>query len=465
MPETSTAETSTADGAPPTGHLGVLATWRHTPRQAKALLAGVFVSKLAGFLQIFLVLFLTHRGYSSGRAGLALGLYGAGAVMGTFAGGWLSDRLSARSATVISMVGSALLIVSIIYLNNYGLILLAVLMVSAVGQLYRPAAQSLITELTPRDRLVMVTAMYRLCLNLGTTVAPLIGVALASISYNLLFWSEAAAAAVYSAIALTALPRKVKAPAEAAAVQAAAAQASGARPEVRAQRRSGYLALLEDRRYLAFLAAFLLLSVVYCQYTAVLPLAVMQAGLSTWWYGAVITLNAVIVVVFEVAATKFVQTWPLWLTQMSGFALLAIGYGVYAIKMAPVFLIVGTLMWTLSEIVGAPTVWAYPGVVAPERLRGRYFGAMQSMYGLGSTLGPIVGVALFIHVGQRFFLYAALVAVLATAVGRVGMRTPAQRAEAAAESAGESMSESANESVHESLSATMPAPVGAELAG
>jgi predicted MFS family arabinose efflux permease len=404
------------------GHLGVWATWRLTPTPAKALLAGVFVSKLAGFIQIFLILFLTSRGFSSGQAGLALGMYGAGAVVGTFAGGWLSDRLSARSATLISMLGSSLLIVSIIYLKQYLLVLLAVLLVSAVGQLYRPAAQSLITELTPPTRLVMVTAMYRLCLNLGTTVAPLIGVALASVSYNLLFWGEAAAALAYGLIAVFFLPRP-EAPAEAAtgstvddAGEAAATPAN--------EGRSGYRALLDDRRYMVYLLAFLLLCVVYCQYTAVLPLAVIGAHLSTWWYGAAITLNGAIVVTCEVAATKWVQTWPIRLVQMSGFALLAIGYGVYAIKMVPVFLILGTLIWTLSEIIGAPTVWAYPGVVAPAHLRGRYFGAMQSMYGLGSTLGPIAGVALYDHVGQRFFLYAAAVAVVATVVGRIGMRGP-----------------------------------------
>jgi MFS family permease len=129
----------------------------------------------------------------------------------------------------------------------------------------------------------------------------------------------------------------------------------------------------------------------------------------------------------EVAATRFVQTWPIRLTQLSAFALLAIGYGVYALGMVPAFLILGTLIWTMSEIVGAPTVWSYPGVVAPAHLRGRYFGAMQSMYGLGSTLGPILGVALFEHVGQRFFLWAAgvaVVAVVATVVGRIGMRGP-----------------------------------------
>jgi MFS family permease len=342
------------------------------------------------------------------------------------------------------MVGSAALLVSIVYLRNYALILLAVLLVSAVGQLYRPAAQSLITELTPRDRLVMVTAMYRLCLNLGTTVAPLIGVALASVSYNLLFWGEALAAGVYSVIALTALPRSTGA-APAGTDGTAPAENTAAESGTVQRPRSGYRALLNDRRYLAFLLAFLLLSVVYGQYTAVLPLAVIHAGLSTWWYGSIITLNAVVVVTCEVAATRFVQTWPIRLTQMSGFALLAIGYGVYAIDMIPVFLVLGTLIWTLSEIVGAPTVWAYPGVVAPEHLRGRYFGAMQSMYGLGSTLGPVLGVTLFDHVGQRFFVWAALVAVLATVIGQIGMRAPARGADA--------------------LAGPVPAPVPAESTG
>lgn len=394
---------------------GVLATWLETPRQAKALLAGVFVSKLAGFLQIFLVLFLTSREFSSGQAGLALGLYGAGAVVGTFVGGSLSDRLSARTATLISMLGSALLIVSIIYLDQYPLLLLAVLLVGTVGQLYRPAAQSLITELTPPNRLVMVTAMYRLCLNLGTTVAPLVGVALVSVSYDLLFWAEALAALVYCLIALRFLPAG-SAPAD------SADQDGGGAAAEEGPSRTGYLALLEDWRYLVFLVAFLLLCTVYVQYTAVLPLAVIDAGLSTWWYGAVITLNGAIVVTCEVLATRFVQTWPLRLTQLSGFALLAVGYGIYAIKLAPLFLVLGTLVWTLSEIIGAPTIYAYPGMVAPVRLRGRYFGAMQGMYGIGSTVGPIVGILLFDHLGQQFFLWAAAVMVLATFIGRVGMR-------------------------------------------
>lgn len=440
-----------------TGSAGVLATWRQTSAAVRALLAGVFVNRLAGFLQIFLVLFITERGYSSGQAGMALGLYGAGAVLGTFAGGWLNDRFNARTVTLISMAGSALLLVSILYLPAYPLLAAASLLVGAVSQLYRPAAQALITDLTPPERLVMVTAMYRLCLNLGTTAAPLLGVALASVSYDLLFWGEALAALTYGLIAIFFLPAGSRStdaatgqasttdqaspsdqapPADQASTtdRSGPADQTGAAPAASARQRGGYLALLSDRRYLIFLVAFLLLCVVYSQYTAALPLAIVDAGLSTWWYGAVVTVNALIVVTCEVLVTRWVQHWPLRLVQMSGFALVAVGYGIYAIDIAPLFLVVGTLVWTMAEIVGAPTLYAYPGMIAPAHLRGRYFGAMQGMFGVGATLGPVAGILLLEQVGQQMFLWAAVAAAVATVIGRIGMRNTA--AEAGSDSTG-----------------------------
>ena len=405
--------------------VGVLATWRGMPRQAKALLAGVFVNKLAGFLQVFLVLFLTSRGFSSGQAGLALGLYGAGAVVGTFVGGSLIDRQSARTATLISMLGSSVLLLSIVYLTSYPLLLVAIVLVSAVSQIYRPAAQSLITELTPPDRLVMVTAIYRLCLNLGTSVAPLLGVALVSVSYNLLFWGEALAALVYCVIALFFLPRG-RARAASTTPGAPPGGSQGlvhAEPASPQKSRSGYVDVLSDHKYVLYLLGFLLMHLVYTQYIASLPLAVKAAGVSTWWYGAVITINGAFIVTCEVWTTKFVQNWPLRVAQLFGYGLLAAGYAVYAIDMTPLFLVIGTLLWTLSEIMGAPTVWSYPGMVAPEHLRGRYFGALHSTASLGSTAGPILGILLFEHVGQRVFVWAAVIGVVATIVGRMGMRT------------------------------------------
>ncbi|HEV2451858.1 MAG TPA: MFS transporter [Streptosporangiaceae bacterium] len=423
----------TADGNTPaegsdSGHLGVWATWRLTPTPARALLAGVFFNRLLGFLTIFLVAFLhDYKGFSTLQAGIGLGVYGAGAVVGTIYGGYLSDRISPRAATLISMGGSALLLIALVYLKIYALVLVAAILISLVSVIYRPAAQVMITELVPQSRLVMVMAMYRLALNLGATVAPIIGVAMFETSPPLLFWFEAAAALIYGVIALRYLPRKPK-PTTAEAAQAGAASQEKAP-------KASYLDVLRDWRYVFFLAAVLLVMTVYTQYTSTLYFALKLAHQSIWWYGAVVTLNAVLVVALEVPITKFVQGWPLIVPAIGGYGLIAIGYALYGISLIPVVLIIGTLIWTLNEIIGAPTTFSYPGMVAPTHLRGRYFGSMQSMVGLGTVIGPIVGIAVFNSVHQNVWWYAAGVALLSMVCALIGMRLPKKEAEPTAAAA------------------------------
>jgi predicted MFS family arabinose efflux permease len=300
--------------------------------------------------------------------------------------------------------------VSILYIDVYWAIVLAVLLASSVGMLNRPAAQAMLAELTESGRLVMTMAMYRLAINLGTAITPIVGVALANISYNLLFWAEAMTAVIYSAIAWRFLPGKA---------QKAAAAAE--------EPKQGYRAVLADWRYDFYLAAVFLVTIVYCQYIAVLPLAIVDEGLSLWWYSMVVSANAVIVAVCEVPATRYIQTWPLRLTAIAGFGLVAVGYGVYAIALIPVLLVIGTLIWTTSEIIGAPTTFAYPGMVAPPHLRGRYSGAMLGVFGLGNAVGPAVGVVLWDKVGQTFWLWAAAVAALSAVCARIGMRRPEEQ--------------------------------------
>src|SRR5579863_7862414 len=83
-------------------------TFRESPVPVKAMLAGVFVNRLGGFIAVWLVLFLhTQRGFSPVLAGAALSAYGAGAVLGVLVGGSLADWLGPRRATLISMFGAA----------------------------------------------------------------------------------------------------------------------------------------------------------------------------------------------------------------------------------------------------------------------------------------------------------------------------------------------------------------------
>jgi MFS family permease len=398
---------------------GVFATWRGAPPAARALLAGTFVNRLGSFLQIFRVLFLTHRGYSAVQAGGALAVYTGGAVLGSIAGGALTDRLGPRRTILLSMIGSAALLVSILYLHNYPGLLGVVVLAGVATGTYRPAASSLLSELTPRNRQVMIFAIYRLAYNLGNTAAPLIGAALVAVSYNLLFWAEATASLAFGFIAAVALPRR----------SSRTEPAAGA--DVPAPKRGGYGAVLADRRYVLFLFAVFVNAIVYVQYVSALPIAMRASGYATGWYSAVVALNGVIVITCELLVTKVVQGWPMRLVVMAGFVGLGTGVSIYALPIGVAAFLLGMLIWSFTEIMAGPTIFAYPAVASPEHLRGRYIGAFNAMFSIGSASGSVIGLAVWDLVGKTLWPICGVVCVLGLLAASAGVR-PAPVAEAAA---------------------------------
>jgi MFS family permease len=399
---------------------GIWATIREAPAPVKALLVGVFVNKLGWFLQVFLVLFLTtSKGFTDVQAGTALGIYGGGSVIGLIIGGSLSDKVGPRAAVMISMFGMAAFVLGIAYVPSYTAILIVVALAGAVGQFYRPASAALLTELTPKNRQVMTFALYRLAMNVGTTAAPLIGAALVAISWNLLFIGEALAALAYAAVAIIALPgRKVAEPVVADAV-------------VEEEPRGGYLAVLRDYKYVLFLACMFINAAIYMQYLAVLPLHMKSEGLSTWWFSAVVALNGFIVITCELLVTKVVQHWPARIVAMIGFVLLGGGLAFYALPGGVAIFVIGTLLWTLAEIIAGPTMFAYPGMAAPPKLLGRYVGSAHAMFGLGSALGPFLGVWVWNSAGTRVWVWCGVAGAIGVLLAYLGMSGTATEEEPA----------------------------------
>ena len=403
-----------ASGTKHVDSAGIWTTFSESPLAVKAIFGGVFVNRVGGFLNIFLVLFLTSKGHSPAEASIALGAYGFGGVLGVLIGGMLADRLGARNATVLSMFSSAVLVASLLYLPSYAVLLVAVAIVGLVSQIFRPASATLLSELTPESRQVMIFAMYRFGLNLGTTAAPLLGFALYNFDhqrYTLLFWGEAAVALVYGVLALVALPRRPR-----PAVHAQGQEQGGSR--------GSYLSVVRDRRFLMFLIATFFNAAVYMQYLSTLPLDVKAEGVPILWYTVAVSLNGLMVIAFELPLTKISQHWPFKVSVGTGFFLLGVGVCFYGLPLGPAVIIIGTLIWTVAEIVGAPAVFAYPAMAGPAHLKGRYIGSFQFMFGLGSAAGPMVGGALFTQLGHRVWPVLAIGAAISTVLGVAALRTP-----------------------------------------
>lgn len=396
---------------------GVWATFRDTPVAAKAILGGVLLSRLGGFLNIFIVLYMVHKKYSNEEAAASLSLYGVGSVIGIFIGATISHRMGVRNATIVAMGGTAVFTVSLLYLPNYGLLLAAILLVSIAAQINRPSAATLLSDVTPENRQVMIFAIYRFGLNAGTAIAPLLGFALYyadNKNYTLLFWGEGLVALVYALIATFTIPPKDK-------PEPAAAEGAPPAPE------ASYRVLFQDRRYLLYLVAALTNSMIYVQYLSALPLDIAAHHVQIFWYTLAVSLNAGIVIAVELPVTKIVQKWQTRLTVGLAYLLVGIGMGVYALPLGALVIIGGTLIWTLAEIVGAPSVFSYPAMAGPPHLKSRYIGSFQFMFVLGTAVGPLLSGVLFVALGHHVWLALAPVAILTAYVGMAGVRSPAER--------------------------------------
>lgn len=416
---------------------GVWETFRDAPAAAKVIMVGVIVNRLSGFLAIFLVLYLTSRGDSTAQAVFALGAYGAGGVVGTLVGGELSDRFGPRNATAISMAVSGVLIAFLLVANSYPLLVVTAVLVGVGAQIFRPASSTLLSDLTPPDNQVMIFAIWRFGLNIGVAAAPLLGFALYYVDnkqYTLVFLTQAAVAVAYAVVAWLMLPSRAK------AQETARAVAKAAEPDAASDvtKSGGYLAVFRNRRYALFLVVVLVHTVVYQQYISTLPLTVNAVHLDIFWYTLAVSLNGLLVIAFELPMTKVMQKLPARLPIAVGLALVGIGVGVYGLPIVPLVIVGGTLLWTLGEIVSAPSLFAYPALVGAGRLKSRYIGSFQFSFGLGNTLAPLIGGWLFLLIGKSLvwpLLGAVEVLVAISILGVV--RVPTTTPEPVAESTGE----------------------------
>ena len=404
---------TSAPVAEPKGQVGILTTLRETSAATRFLLFGVFVNQLGAFMQAFLVLYLVRAGLGDGPAGLALGAYGLGAVLGTLFGGEFADRLGRRPTIIGSMACAAVLTVAVSFLatpHTYVALLVVVAGAGAMAQSCRTAAAALLSDLTPPGRRVMLFSMYRIALNSGGVLGPLFAAWLISTSWNLLFWTDGVTSLAYALVAVLWFPR------ERSVVDPAQAVAGGPTQS------AGYTAVLRDGRFLLYLLAMLANVVIYTQYFAVLPLKIDAGAYPAMAYNWVLALSAGLVITCELLITRKVQSWPATRAASVGIALLGIGLALFGASGGLLLLLSATVIGVIGQMISGPTMLAHPGKVAPPAARGRYIGAGNAMFGLGGALGAPIGVLMWTHVGDGIWTICFIVAALATAAAAIALR-------------------------------------------
>jgi MFS family permease len=385
---------------------------------------GTLVNRLGAFVIVFLAIYLTtERGFSPSYAGLVLGLYGAGAALGVLVGGVLADRWGRRPTLLTAHLGAATAMLALGLVRDRYAIAAGALLLGMFAEGARPAFSAMMIDVVPeRDRLRAFTLNYW-AINLGFACSAVLAGMLAEVGYLLLFVGDAATTLITAAIVLTRVreTRPVRA---------------GHRPRATGTpRRAGLHTVFADRVFAVFVGLNLLIALIFMQHLSTLPIAFARDGLSPATYGSVIALNGLLIVAGQLFVPRLLGDRDRSRTLAVASVVIGVGFGLTAFADTAAVYAVTVLIWTLGEMLHAPSNSTLIAELSPSALRGRYQGVYSLSWSAAAFIAPVVGGYVQQHVGNTaLWLASAAIAGFVAVANLISgpsreRRTAALRAE------------------------------------
>ena len=386
---------------------GLTAAIKALPRPIWILFGGTFINRFGSFVGVFIVLYLTRKGYSVPQAGLALAAFGLGSLPGSALGGYLADRVGRRETLVLATFVNAAATVGLALVQGLPLILVLMAIVGISFQAQRAPVAAMIADLVPAEHRLAAMGLMRFFVNAGFAAGPAAAGLLADRSFLLLFGGDAITSVIFGAIALVGLPGGTP---------------RSAQPERRGE---ATRAILADPGFLVFLLASVLASAVYLQANSTFPLWVKANGYSNAVYGGLISVNGVVIILAELVLIAFTQKFQARPVIATGFVMIAIGFALTAVAHNLAMLALTVLIWTFGEMTAFPMSLAHVANISPAHLRGRYQGTWGLSWAAGGlTVGPLLGTWLYATNPYLLWLGCGVLGIVAAALV---MFTPASR--------------------------------------
>ena len=357
-------------------HPTLLASLKALPRPAWILFFGTFLNKFGTFVLPFLTLYLTRQGYSLGDAGLAIGAYGVGTLLASALGGHLADTIGRRKTIVLSMFSAAITMLLLSKTRGLPAIVALTAIAGLAGELYRPASSALLADLVPAGRRVTAFSAYRMAFNAGWAFGPATAGFLAERGYFWLFVGDAVTSALFGLVAFFALPRGM-----------------GSRESL-SPWSEAFQVLRRDRKFQQLLLAAFAISLVFLQIFSTFGVYVTNLGFSAAVYGGIISLNGVMVVLFDLPLSTVTRRFPARRVIALGYLLVGSGFALNTFAHTVPALILAMAVVTLGEMVMVPVSAAYVADLAPAHMRGRYMGVYGLVWAAALIIGPALGMKL-----------------------------------------------------------------------
>ena len=387
----------------------------------------VFIDRLGGFmLYPFFALYLTQK-YDIGMAtvGLLFAVFSVSGMVGSALGGAIADRMGRKTVIIFSLLLSSLSALGMGFAPTLGIFVAVSVLVGTLANIGGPAHEAVVADLLPQDKRAEGYGIIRVVFNVAVIIAPPIAGLLIAHSYLTLFLVDAVISIISAGIVYFFLPEtKPQAHAH-------------AKPETMKQTFAGYGRVFKDTPFLAFIGVTVLMTLVYLNMNSTLGVYLRdQHGLPELRYGWLLSINAIIVVLFQFGITRRLQHFKPLLMMAAGSMLYAIGFAMYGFVPTFALFILAMIIITIGEMVVSPFQQSLVASFAPEHMRGRYMAVSGLSWSISFTVGPyFAGLLLDSANPQLLWAFCGLIGTLA-AIGFLVLnkvhRAPAPLAEPAA---------------------------------
>ena len=355
-----------------------------------------FIDGIGGTLLFpFFALYITQKfGVGMTQAGILLGMSSLFGLIGSMAGGALTDRFGRKQLILFGLVFSALSTLTFGLVTDFNVLYPLVIVVGLLSNISHPAHDAMIADILPENKRQEGFGILRVAGNFAWIIGPTIGGFVANINFFYLFVIDSVMSCLVAAIIFRTIPETKPQPRE---------RETG---ESILQTFIGYRVVLRDFAFMAFMLASIIMLIVYQQMYGTLSVYLRDVhNIDPQHYGFLMSASAITVVIFQFTVSRLIRPRPPFLMMALGTIFYAIGFTLFGVFTTYILFVLNIVIITIGEMIVVPTSQALAANFAPEDMRGRYMAVYGLSWAIPSTIGPGAAGYILDHYNPNLLWY------------------------------------------------------------
>jgi MFS family permease len=304
------------------------------------------------------------------------------------------DRYGRKVAMVAGLSNEVVVMMGFALLGSLDAYAVLIAMSGLIEPASRIGSDAMIADLVEPAKRTSAYALLRMVSNAGVAIGPAVGGFLAATSYLLTF-SSAAVGATIALLLVVILVRETKPE----LTEAEENEAKG----------RGYVYIFQDLRFISFCLASILLWMAYEPFMQLLPVYMKESyGILESGFGLIMTVNALMVVLFQFAVTRVTERYRDAYVMAAGAFWTGLGALAAAVANNFWLFLLSMVILTIGELIWAPTSISFVARIAPIDMRGRYMGIYGMVGGIAWGLGPVASGYVYDNIAPVAVWYLTL---------------------------------------------------------